>query len=348
MAGPYDLSFCIPTYNFASFLPATLESIIAQADDRVQIVIIDGASTDNTPEVVEQFRQRFPHIKYVRRPARCGVDPDILESVRQADGEYCWLFSADDILAPHAVSLIRSQMQFPWNVWLTNFGLCDLHMNRLERHKILAVAEPTTFDWNQPGQRQAFLDLAETTTAFFSFISGIVVRRADWMSIPDQTEFIGSCWIIAAHLFALANERGLVVRYDPGEALLKRGENDSFLSQGVTRRFDLSVSGFRRVAQHYFGAGSPEARAVSRVLKNELSAPFLLSYRMRLENPAELPLFHKLVRNQFSDGTLSDWLWWALLIQPTPVLKALRGLQQTAKRLLRGAPPPQVAVTEGS
>ena len=46
MPGPYDLSFCIPTYNFADFLPQTLESIVSQADDRVQIVIVDGASTD--------------------------------------------------------------------------------------------------------------------------------------------------------------------------------------------------------------------------------------------------------------------------------------------------------------
>ena len=341
MPGPYDLSFCIPTYNFGAFLPETLESIVSQADDRVQIVIVDGASTDNTPQVVEQWQKRFPHIKSIRRPARVGVDPDILESVRQADGEYCWLFSADDVLEPGAIARVRAEMQHPWNAWLTNFTLCDLRLNRLEPHKIVAVTQPRTFDWNQPAQRQAFLDLAQTSTAFFSFISGIVVRREAWNSVPEQTAFIGSCWIIAAQLFAVAQATpGLVVRYHPGEALLKRGENDSFMSQGLIRRLDLAVSGFRRVAHHYFGPRSPESRAISRVLKCETSAWQLLHLRLRLENPAELPAFDALVDRHFCDGTFSDWLWKRFILLPLPLLKLLRWSLRTARHLrarLRGA-----------
>lgn len=334
MPGPYDLSFCIPTYNFADFLPQTLESIVSQADDRVQIVIVDGASTDNTPEVVAQWQRRFPHIKYVRRPARCGVDPDILESVKQADGEYCWLFSADDILAPHAIALIRAERQQPWDVWLTNFALCDREMRRVERHRILAVQEPTTFDWNQPEQRRAYLELAETTTAFFSFISGIVVRRDAWMSVPDQSEFIGSCWIIAAQIFALVKQ-GLVVRYHPGEALWKRGDNDSFLTQGLIRRLDLSVTGFRRVANHYFGPRSAEARAVSRTLRNEFSPWFLAHQRMRLSTPDDVPVFHRIARNQYADGNLKERCWGGLLRLPLPVLQAVRQAH-TGWKTIRG------------
>jgi len=334
MPGPYDLSFCIPTYNFGAFLPETLESIVQQADHRVQIVIVDGASTDNTPQVVEHWQARFPHIKYIRRPARVGVDPDILESVRQADGDYCWLFSADDVLEPGAIDRIRAEIQLPWDAWLTNFTLCDLRLNRLEPHKIVAIQKPRTFDWNQPDQRQAFLNLAQTSTAFFSFISGIVVRREAWLSVAEQTPFIGSCWIIAAQLFALAQSpSGLVVRYHPGTALLKRGENDSFMSQGLIRRLDLAVSGFRRVAQHYFGERSPEARAVSRVLKVETSAWQLLHLRLRLANPAELPAFDDLIRRHFCDGTFSDWLWKRFLLLPPFVLKLLRSGLRTVRRI---------------
>jgi abequosyltransferase len=337
MPGPYDLSFCIPTYNFADFLPQTLESIVSQADDRVQIVIVDGASTDNTPEVVREWQRRFPHIKYIRRPARCGVDPDILESVKQADGEYCWLFSADDILAPHAIELIRSEMRRPWDVWLTNFALCDRNMRRSDRHRILALQEPTTFDWNQTEERRAYLDLAETTTAFFSFISGIVVRRAAWMRVPEQSEFIGSCWIIAAQIFALVDQ-GLVVRYHPGEALSKRGDNDSFMTHGLIRRIDLAVTGFRRVAHRYFGPHSPESRAVSRTLRTEFPPWFLAHQRMRLPDPADVPVFHQIARNQFSDGNFTERCWGWLLQMPLPVLRAVRQLHttfNTVKRVVR-------------
>ena len=97
MQPAYDLSFCIPTYNFAAFIGETLDSIIQQADDRVQIVIVDGGSTDNTAQIVAEKARSFPNIKFIQRTQRCGVDLDILESVAQADGEFCWLFSSDDL-----------------------------------------------------------------------------------------------------------------------------------------------------------------------------------------------------------------------------------------------------------
>src|SRR6185503_3718487 len=97
------LSFCIPTFNFGPFIGETLRSIIDQADERVQIVIVDGGSTDDTSAIVAQATARFPQIKFIRREKRYGIYLDILETVIQADGEYCWLFSSDDLLAPGAL-----------------------------------------------------------------------------------------------------------------------------------------------------------------------------------------------------------------------------------------------------
>lgn len=39
------LSICIPTYNFGEFIGETLDSIVCQATDETEIVIVDGAST---------------------------------------------------------------------------------------------------------------------------------------------------------------------------------------------------------------------------------------------------------------------------------------------------------------
>ena len=83
------LSFCIPTYNFGAFIGQTLQSIIDQADDRVEIVVIDGGSTDHTEAVVNEKRTLFPHIRYLNVGKGRGVDRDIVESVAQARGEYC-------------------------------------------------------------------------------------------------------------------------------------------------------------------------------------------------------------------------------------------------------------------
>ncbi len=49
------LSICIATYNRAEYIGETLESIIPQVTDEVEIVIVDGASTDNTSSVVKHY-----------------------------------------------------------------------------------------------------------------------------------------------------------------------------------------------------------------------------------------------------------------------------------------------------
>jgi abequosyltransferase len=306
----FDISFCIPTYNFGRFIGETLDSIIQQADERIQIVIVDGGSTDNTAQIVAEKTKVFANIKFIERRERSGVDRDILESVVQADGEFCWLFSSDDLLNPGAVAFVREQMQSSWDVFLTNYSVCDLQMKRRFRQPILDVPAITTFDWSSPGDRARYFGRAETTAAFFSFISALIVRRSSWMRVPHQAEFVGSCWIIAAQLFAVARE-GLVVRYCPGELLRARSGNDSFASRGPIDRIALTITGFRRVTEHYFGKGSPEARQVSRAIKNEHPLLDMLIHKFQtadLNDNTEMLKFTALVEQQFSDGLILDWV----------------------------------------
>src|SRR2546421_12325536 len=92
------LSFCIPVHNFGAFLPATLESILPQMHGALEIVVFDGGSTDNTPELMGDICARDPRVRYLRRDVRGGIDADLASCIDAALGEYCWLFSGDDTL----------------------------------------------------------------------------------------------------------------------------------------------------------------------------------------------------------------------------------------------------------
>ena len=59
MSDQIKISMCITTRNRADLIGETLASIISQAGDNIEIVIVDGASTDNTAEVVRGFKQKF-------------------------------------------------------------------------------------------------------------------------------------------------------------------------------------------------------------------------------------------------------------------------------------------------
>src|SRR2546425_4758238 len=108
------LSFCIPTYNRAAFIGGALESIIREAagvTDEIEIVIVDGASTDRTERIVREFQPLFPGIRYWRRETNAGVDADILKAVELARGEYCWLMSDDDRIEPGALRHLLTQLE---------------------------------------------------------------------------------------------------------------------------------------------------------------------------------------------------------------------------------------------
>ena len=83
-------SICIPTYNRAAFLQETLDSIVAQWDDDLEITVADNASEDDTERLVESYRQRYGSVRYFRWGANQGADRNYLKSVELAAGRYCW------------------------------------------------------------------------------------------------------------------------------------------------------------------------------------------------------------------------------------------------------------------
>lgn len=100
------LSLCIPTYNRASCIEGTLNSIISQATDEVEIIVSDNASSDNIAEIIRGYQQRFPRITYFRWDENMGADRNFLKTVELATGEYCWFMGDDDIIEEGGVAAV--------------------------------------------------------------------------------------------------------------------------------------------------------------------------------------------------------------------------------------------------
>jgi len=116
------LSFCIPTFNRAFLLDQSLRAVLNQItpeiSGQVEVVVLDNASPDATPAVVARAQAEFPHLplRSFRHPQNVGPDANFYEAVRQAQGEYVYLLSDDDILLPGAAAklleLIREHPGF--------------------------------------------------------------------------------------------------------------------------------------------------------------------------------------------------------------------------------------------
>ena len=104
------LSVCVPTYKRPLLLSVSLRAILSQLTPEmaqaVEVVVLDNASPDETPAVVQQARADFPAaaVRYVRRPENIGADANFCTASAEAAGEFVYLVSDDDVLLPGAVA----------------------------------------------------------------------------------------------------------------------------------------------------------------------------------------------------------------------------------------------------
>jgi abequosyltransferase len=304
------LSICIPTYNFGRFIGQTLDSITAQLPADVEVVVVDGASTDDTAAVVRDRQTRCASINYVRLEARGGIDRDMAQSVELAKGTYCWLFSSDDVMRPGALALVLAAIASGSDVYICKHTVCTFDMQPFGVRPVLALEQEENFDLGAAPQRLRYCSLAQTTEAFFSFMSGLVVKRSKWLSVPLNEKFVGSCWAHVARLLELIRA-GLVVGWIPRVLLDQRGDNDSFADRGVIHRFQIAIEGYHRLADEFFGHDSIEAFHVRRVIRAEFRFRTFLATRVRLKRQGraqDLVALDELMRRTFEDVPVMGWL----------------------------------------
>lgn len=99
-------SVIIPTYNYGHYLPQSLGSALNQTAPPFEIIVIDGGSTDNTPDVIKPYLADA-HIKYIRTK-NLGVSAARNTGIQMAKSELIAFLDADDIWVHN-----KLELQFP-------------------------------------------------------------------------------------------------------------------------------------------------------------------------------------------------------------------------------------------
>lgn len=328
------LSICIPTYNFGQFIGQTLDSILSQTSSEVEVIILDGGSTDETAAAVQARQQDHPKLKYFNQNFRGGIDRDIEKAVSLAQGQYCWLFSADDIMMSGAVEKVLHSIQSHRDIYLCGQVLCDFEMRPIREYPIFdnRIFASEIFNLGDDIQRQRYFSHARTSEAFFSFLSGPIFRMDIWkrsVGIPES--FYETCWGLAGRLLSLVPS-GLAVHYLGENLLYKRGGNDSFRELGLVNRLRISVEGLSHIAETIFGKGSKEAFHVSRVIRNEwplrtiIYIKLLTSIYPQSEN---IKTLNQIVAKHYLNAGISNMCKYSLFrITPAWLLKLFYTLRK--------------------
>ncbi len=102
------VSVCVVTYNSASTVTETLDSIYEQSYPRLELIISDDCSTDDTIEIcskwLESHRERFEVAKIVRTEQNGGVAANLNCAIRATTGEWLKYIAGDDLLLPGCIS----------------------------------------------------------------------------------------------------------------------------------------------------------------------------------------------------------------------------------------------------
>jgi hypothetical protein len=119
-------SICIPSYNHARFLPAALDSALAQTYPNVEIVVVDDGSTDASLEIAEAYAARHPsRVKVYTHPGgrNLGISATVNLGFEKSEGVYYSGLPSDDVLYPDKIERqVAFLEQHPEVGWVYSYG----------------------------------------------------------------------------------------------------------------------------------------------------------------------------------------------------------------------------------
>ncbi|WP_019671978.1 glycosyltransferase family 2 protein [Psychrobacter lutiphocae] len=106
------VSVVIPCYNHQDFVQDSIQSVIDQTYQNIELIIIDDGSKDDSVAKIEQMieacEQRFTRFEFRSRPNK-GLSATLNEAIERCQGKYFAALASDDMVLPHKTA---TQVEF--------------------------------------------------------------------------------------------------------------------------------------------------------------------------------------------------------------------------------------------
>jgi glycosyltransferase involved in cell wall biosynthesis len=110
-----DVSVIVPTRNRPALLALTLRSVLAQRDVEFEVIVVDEASTDDTPSVITSFGDA--RIRSIRHHRPQGVSAARNHGVAEARADWVAFLDDDDLWAPTKLALQLGALRASGATW---------------------------------------------------------------------------------------------------------------------------------------------------------------------------------------------------------------------------------------
>ncbi|MCX6075094.1 MAG: glycosyltransferase family 2 protein [Campylobacterales bacterium] len=182
----YILTIAIPTYNRCDLLQLTIESVLSQVGNRldIEVIIVDNASEDNTANLIQKYQNR---VKYIRNTTNIGIDANINKCVFEASGHYVHILSDDDLLIDDALAKILT---------FINKDLDFIFLNGVIFSESFNPNKMTSYDRIFISNNDyVYTDMNQFLSSIWiwaTFVSSFVVKREKWTMNKNIENYIGT------------------------------------------------------------------------------------------------------------------------------------------------------------
>ena len=104
------LSIAVPCYNSAAYMRKCIDSLLPGGED-VEIIIVNDGSSDSTPDIAEEYRERFPGIIKVVNKENGGHGSAVNAGIEHARGLYFKVVDSDDWVSQSAYIRILDKIK---------------------------------------------------------------------------------------------------------------------------------------------------------------------------------------------------------------------------------------------
>ena len=182
------LSICINTRNRADLLGETLDSLIGQMIPGVEIVVLDGASEDNTSELMTGYAAKYSFVHYVRSDAIVGIDDGYDLAVKHAAGRYCWLMTDDDLIVEGALGQLMDRVRQQPDLIVMNMECFTKDFTLDLQQRFFKICEDRAYSQDE------FEQFLREVGYGLAYIGCVVIKRRLWYE-NDRDRFVGSYFI---------------------------------------------------------------------------------------------------------------------------------------------------------
>lgn len=205
------VSVFLPTYNQQNYIAASIDSVITQDYDNLEIVIGDDYSQDNTWQIVQEYQDRYPKkIKAFRNPKNLGITGNCNEILKHCTGKYITFTAGDDLFLPGKISKQVDVMEKDLSIVLCYH---DMEVFQSEDNKTLKY-------WNHgPGSYLPIVGSAskvakavvEKGTSFLAGLTAMAKRDSLPETGYDLRIPVASDWLLWIEILATAEKDEKVV-----------------------------------------------------------------------------------------------------------------------------------------